>query len=94
MADLHDAKKQHNSSAGRQLLQTIRPGIPQDKEADYDALVQIVFKDVEDYMRVRNDPHFVNVVDPDHANFAHPKKTKFVTGWFEYHVADGQLVSP
>ncbi|KAL9085530.1 MAG: hypothetical protein Q9165_007575 [Trypethelium subeluteriae] len=60
---------------------------------DIVSYTMIVFKDVEDYLRARKDPHFINVVNPDHANFADPKRTKFAMGWFEEHVADGQVTS-
>jgi hypothetical protein len=56
-------------------------------------VVQIVFRDLEDYLRVRADPFFVDVVGPDHANFADSERTRFVTGWFEVHVTDGNVVS-
>jgi hypothetical protein len=74
------------------MLKPIYGDLAPEKVADYDCLVQIVFRDLEDYLKVRNDPHFLNVVGPDHANFADYTKTKFVTGWFEYHIADGKLV--
>jgi len=61
--------------------------------SDCDAVIQIVFKDIEDYLRVRQDPHFVNVVNPDHTNFADPRKTRFSMGWFEVHVEDGRVIS-
>jgi hypothetical protein len=50
---------------------------------------------MEDYLRVREDPHFISVVNPDHLNFADPdpRKTRFALGWFEVHVTDGKVVS-
>ncbi|KAK0718471.1 EthD domain-containing protein [Lasiosphaeria miniovina] len=91
--DIVSYTMQHNTTAERELLRKIRSDIPAEKESDADAIVQIVFKDIEDYLRARKDPHFVQVVDPDHVNFAHPKKTKFVTGWYEVHITDSQVVS-
>ncbi|KAL2141921.1 hypothetical protein VTI28DRAFT_1806 [Corynascus sepedonium] len=91
--DIVSYTMQHNTSESRRLLEAIHPGIPAEKEADCDMVVQIVFKDLEDYLRVRRDPHWVQVVNPDHHNFADGKKTKFVTGWYEVHVADGRVVS-
>lgn len=61
--------------------------------SDCDATIQIVFKDIQDYVRVREDPHFINVVNPDHHNFADPGKTRFSMGWFEPHVRDGMVIS-
>lgn len=67
--------------------------LPTANISDCDAIIQIVFKDVEDYLRVQKDPHFINVVSPDHKNFADSTGTKFAMGWFEVHVADGKVVS-
>jgi hypothetical protein len=67
--------------------------LPSDNISDCDAVIQVVFKDIEDYLRVRKDPHFTNVVNPDHVNFADHHRTRFAMGWFEVHVADGKVVS-
>ena len=75
------------------MLNRTHPGVPAESQSDCNIVVQIVFKDIEDYVRVREDPHFTNVVGPDHKNFADSARTRFVTGWFEVHVTDGQVVS-
>jgi hypothetical protein len=75
------------------MIEAIHPGVPAEKEADCDMVVQIVFKNLDDYLMVRQDPHFLKVVNPDHHNFADGKKTKFVTGWYEVHVVNGRVVS-
>lgn len=67
--------------------------LPTENISECDAIIQIVFKDIEDYLRVQKDPHFIDVVSPDHKNFADPKGTRFAMGWFEVHVADGKVVS-
>lgn len=67
--------------------------LPAENVSDCDAVIQIVFKDLDDYLRVRQDPHFIRVVNPDHVNFADLEKTRFSMGWFEVHVADGKVVS-
>lgn len=87
-----DLTKQHNTSSTKSLIQPIFGDLPAEKVADYDAVVQIVFRDVEDYVKVRQDPHYKQVVVPDHDNFADGRRTKFVTGSFVVHVADGKLV--
>jgi hypothetical protein len=46
--------------------------------SDYDSILQIVFKDVEDFVRMKADP-FWKTVAPDHENFADTKKSKYVT---------------
>ncbi|KAM5347991.1 hypothetical protein ACJ41O_007815 [Fusarium nematophilum] len=83
---------QHNSTRDRALLDCIFPGIPSDKVDDADCIVQIVFKDIEDYVKVKNEEKYKSVVNPDHDVFSDAARTKFVTGWFEFHVADGELV--
>ena len=54
--------------------------------AVFDTVIQITFKDVQDYLNVLEDDHFRQVVMPDHANFADAKRTMMTTGWFERHV--------
>lgn len=58
----------------------------------FDAIVQIVFRDVQDYINVKDDPYFRDVVNPDRFNFADDAESKMVFGWFERHVADGKIV--
>ena len=64
--------------------------IPESCVADYDCFIQMVFRDLQDYISVKNDPHYKQVVMPDHGNFADQKRTKIVTGWYEKHVSQGQ----
>lgn len=49
-----------------------------DNHADYDSLVQAVFKDVEDFVRMKADPFFIEVVGPDHENFADTTRSRYV----------------
>jgi hypothetical protein len=73
-------------------LPKLYPNLPAVNHSPYDALVTIVFRDPQDYIDVKNDPHFVNVVNPDHVNFSHPEGTHMAYGWFEKHVSEGRLV--
>lgn len=73
-------------------LSKLYPNLPVVNHSPYDALVTIVFRDPQDYIDVKNDPHFVNVVNPDHKNFSRPEGTHMAYGWFEKHVAEGKLV--
>ena len=68
-------------------------GLPGSNVADYDCFIQIVFRDVQDFVDVKNDPHYKRVVAPDHGNFADQKRTTMVTGWFERHIAGGRAVA-
>lgn len=54
--------------------------------AECDCFVQIVFRDVQDFINVKEDPHYKKMVVPDHENFADGKRTTIVTGWFESHI--------
>ncbi|KAK7427456.1 hypothetical protein QQZ08_006062 [Neonectria magnoliae] len=83
---------QHNSTKGRALLDQIFPSISSEKVDESDCIVQIVFRSIDDYVKVKNEEKYKSVVNPDHDVFSDPSKTKFVTGWFEFHVADGQAV--
>ncbi|KIW87579.1 uncharacterized protein Z519_11904 [Cladophialophora bantiana CBS 173.52] len=93
--DIVSYTMQHNSSdVNKPYLEKVYGAeLPAENVSDCDAVIQIVFKDIEDYLRVRTDPHFVNVVNPDHHNFADPTKTRFSMGWFEVHVSQGKVVS-
>jgi hypothetical protein len=65
------------------------PGSHAPPVADYDCIIQIQFKDVQDYLNVQADPYFEEVVAPDHFKFADLKRSQMVTGWYETHVANG-----
>lgn len=84
--------QQHNSSKERAILRQLMPKLPAEKEDDCDCVVQIVFRNADDYLKVRQDDQYLNVVNPDHDVFADSTKTRFVTGWFHVHIANGQLV--
>ncbi|KAJ5196747.1 hypothetical protein N7449_007226 [Penicillium cf. viridicatum] len=81
----------HNTTETKQMLQQIFGHFPEGHTASYDCFIQIIFKDVKDYIRVKDDPYYRDVIFPDHVNFADPARTVFVTGWVETHIADGQL---
>lgn len=70
----------------------ILPEVPSEKVDECDCVVQIVFRDIEDYVKVRQEDKYKMVVNPDHDVFSDPAKTKFVTGWFQFHIDDGKLV--
>jgi hypothetical protein len=73
-------------------IENLFPNLPSVNRSPYDAFVTIVFRNIEDYVSVKNDPHYLSVVNPDHANFADGPSTMMSFGWFEKHVADGKLV--
>lgn len=44
--------------------------------ADFDCLVNIVFRDIEDFVRMKEDPYYIEKVMPDHENFADTKRSR------------------
>jgi hypothetical protein len=73
-------------------IENLFPNLPSINRSPYDAFVTIVFRNIEDYVSVKNDPHYLKVVNPDHGNFADGPSTMMSFGWFEKHIADGKLV--
>ena len=67
--------------------------LPEHLIADYDAFIHIVFKIVQDSLNVTNDPHYKQVVVPNHRNFADHERTTMVIGWLGTHIVDGKVVS-
>ena len=84
--------KQHNTSDCMKDIAKLFPNLKSVNHSQFDAFVTIVFRNVQDYIDVKNDPHYMGVVNPDHANFADGPSTMMSFGWFERHVADGKLV--
>ena len=74
------------------MLGPMFTALPENNIPDCDCFIQIVFRDIQDYINVKNDPHYMQVVVPDHKNFADHKRTTMATGWFEKHIAGGQVV--
>lgn len=68
------------------------PNLSTANHSPYDEFITIVFRDIQDYINVQNDPHYRSVVGPDLANFADGPSTMMSFGWFERHVAGGELV--
>jgi hypothetical protein len=60
--------------------------------ADYDCIIQMVFNDPQDFINVKQDPHYKQVVMPDHENFADMERSRMMTGWIERHIVGGQAV--
>ena len=85
-------REQHNTSELMGDIKNLFPNLSSVHQSPYDAFVTIVFRDAQDYINMKNDPHYMNVVNPDHVNFADGPSTMMSFGWFEKHVADGELV--
>ncbi|KAH8813011.1 EthD domain-containing protein [Xylogone sp. PMI_703] len=87
-----DYTMQHNTSELMKDINLLFPNLNSVNVSPSDAFVTIVFRNVEDYISVKNDPHYLSVVNPDHGNFADGPNTLMSFGWFERHVKDGKLV--
>lgn len=73
--------------------QLLGPDVQAEKHlAAYDCVVQITFRDVQDYLTARDDPYFQKVIAPDHENFADSERTAFLVGWVEDFIVDGVVV--
>lgn len=46
--------------------------------AGYDCIVQIVFKNIDDFVRMKRDAEYQRLVVPDHENFADTKRSRYV----------------
>lgn len=59
----------------------------------FDCFSQVIFKSVEDYKRMKEDPWYkVNLVG-DHENFADTKRSMMTIGWVSGFVRDGHVVN-
>jgi EthD domain len=60
--------------------------------ADFDCFSQVVFKDVDDYKRMKSDPWYKQHLIGDHENFADTKRSMMTIGWITEFIRDGQVV--
>ncbi|KAH6658473.1 EthD domain-containing protein [Truncatella angustata] len=82
----------HNTSATRaQMAELFDPQFA--NVADYDCFSQAVFKSVEDYKRMKQDPWYKEHLMGDHENFADTKRSRMTIGWYQEFVRNGQAVN-
>ncbi|KAH8589375.1 EthD domain-containing protein [Bisporella sp. PMI_857] len=60
--------------------------------ADYDCFSQVVFKDVEHYKAMKEDPWYKEHLVNDHEKFADTQKSKMTIGWIVEFIRDGEVV--
>ncbi|KAI0856136.1 EthD domain-containing protein [Xylaria cubensis] len=60
--------------------------------ADYDCIVQIQFRDIEEFIALKADPEYKKALFADHENFADTKKTKMTIGYIRDFLRDGAIV--
>jgi hypothetical protein len=80
-------QQKHNTTATASMIDKIYQGpFSTSVVSGADAVIQTVFKYIDDYLRVRQEPHFISVVNPGRKNFAGPMRTRMSVGEFEVHV--------
>lgn len=60
--------------------------------ADFDCFSQVIFKSVEDYKRIKEDPWYKEHLVGDHENFADTKRSMMTIGWVSEFVNEGHVV--
>lgn len=60
--------------------------------ADFDCFSQVVFKDVDDYKRMKDDPWYKQHLVGDHEKFADTKRSAMTIGWITEFIRDGEVV--
>ncbi|KAJ6004267.1 hypothetical protein N7499_000336 [Penicillium canescens] len=81
----------HNQSSTRALMsQLFDPQMA--NIADFDCFSQVVFRSIEDYKRMKQDPWYKEHLAGDHENFADTKRSMITIGWIEEYIRDGEIV--
>ncbi|KAL2859782.1 EthD domain-containing protein [Aspergillus lucknowensis] len=60
--------------------------------ADYDCFSQVVFRDLEGYKRMKEDPWYKEHLVRDHEVFADTKRSQMTIGWISQFVDRGVVV--
>lgn len=60
--------------------------------AGFDCFSQVVFKSVEDYRRMKEDPWYKQHLMGDHVEFADTERSVMTIGWVTEFVRDGEVV--
>ncbi|OJJ57385.1 hypothetical protein ASPSYDRAFT_79588 [Aspergillus sydowii CBS 593.65] len=81
----------HNQSSTRALMSHLFDS-QMAIVADFDCFSQVVFKDIENYKRMKQDPWYQEHLIGDHEKFADTKRSMMTIGWIEEFVRDGEVV--
>ncbi|KAI1328254.1 EthD domain-containing protein [Xylariaceae sp. FL0255] len=81
----------HNSTSTRALMSELFDS-QMLNIADFDCFSQVVFEDIEDYKRFKQDSFYKENLMGDHEKFADTKKSMMTIGWIEEFVKDGEVV--
>lgn len=60
--------------------------------ADFDCFSQVVFKSVDDYKKMKEDPWYKSQLVNDHEKFADTKRSMMTIGWITEFIRDGEVV--
>ncbi|EEQ32234.1 hypothetical protein McanMca71_005385 [Microsporum canis] len=81
----------HNPLSTRSLMGRIFD--PQfSNMADYDCIVQVQFRNIEQFVALKEDPLYKQAVFADHNKFADTNRSKMTIGWVQDFLRDGALV--
>ncbi|KAF2196414.1 hypothetical protein GQ43DRAFT_383369 [Delitschia confertaspora ATCC 74209] len=81
----------HNTSETRALTaQLYDPQMA--RVTDFDCFSQVVFKSLDDYKRMKEDPYYKEHLMHDHENFADTRRSMITIGWIEEFIRDGEVV--
>nr|E1ACR2.1 RecName: Full=Probable decarboxylase notQ; AltName: Full=Notoamide biosynthesis cluster protein Q [Aspergillus sp. MF297-2]ADM34150.1 hypothetical protein [Aspergillus sp. MF297-2] len=81
----------HNQSSTRALMSHLFDS-QMAIVADFDCFSQVVFKDIEHYKRMKQDPWYQEHLIGDHEKFADTRRSMMTIGWIEEFVRDGEVV--
>jgi hypothetical protein len=60
--------------------------------ADFDCFSQVVFKSVDHYKKMKEDPWYKEHLVGDHEKFADTQKSMMTIGWITEYIRDGEVV--
>ncbi|EKG11344.1 Dimeric alpha-beta barrel [Macrophomina phaseolina MS6] len=61
--------------------------------ADFDCFSQVLFRNLEDYKRMKEDPWYKEHLVGDHEKFADTKRSMMTIGWIEQFIDNGAVVN-
>ncbi|KAK4244980.1 EthD domain-containing protein [Corynascus novoguineensis] len=81
----------HNQSSTRALMSRLYDS-QMANLADFDCFSQVVFRSVDDYKRMKEDPWYKEHLVGDHEKFADTQRSLMTIGWIEQFVDQGVVV--
>lgn len=61
--------------------------------ADFDCFSQVIFHDLEDYIKMKQDPVYQENLVKDHEQFADTRRSSMTIGWVSEFIRDGVEVN-